>query len=142
MATSTPPGTQRIVPYLIYADAPAAIAFLCDAFGFRERFRAKVPDGRIGHAELSYGGDVGMLASVWEGFGDSPLKLPTVHAQVFCFVDDVDAHFARAREKGATLVSEPAEQHGTRSYRAVDPEGHRWIFAQVLEAPPAQEAAP
>ena len=30
---------QRIFPYLSYADAPAAIDFLCRAFGFTERLR-------------------------------------------------------------------------------------------------------
>ncbi len=134
MPSARPRENQRIIPYLIYADAPAAIGFLCEAFGFRERLRCPVDDGRIGHAELSYGGDVVMLASVWDGFGDSPLKLPTVHGQVYCYVDDVDAHFARAREHGATIASAPRDDHGTRSYRAVDPEGHRWIFAQVLGA--------
>jgi uncharacterized glyoxalase superfamily protein PhnB len=132
VATARPPQTQRIVPYLIYADAPAAIAFLCSAFGFRERFRHSSDDGRIGHAELSYGGDVLMLASVWDGFGDSPLQLPAVHGQVYCYVDDVDAHFAQAQAVGATIASAPRDDHGTRSYRAVDPEGHRWIFAQAL----------
>ena len=126
---------QRIVPMLPYADAPAAIAFLCRAFGFAERFRYDMPDGRIGHAELELGGDVVMIASVWrEGGLASPLDLPALHAQIWCRVDDVDAHFARARAAGATLVGAPEDQdHGTRSYRAVDPEGHRWIFAGPLK---------
>jgi len=129
MPRNPPQGMQRIIPYLSYADAPAAIGFLCKAFGFEERFRYPMPDGRIGHAELGYQDNVVMLASAYEGFGESPLRLPAVHAQVYCFVDDVDAHFARARESGATVVGEPKNEHGTRFYRAVDPEGHRWIFA-------------
>ena len=129
MPRNPPQGMQRIIPYLSYADAPAAIGFLCKAFGFEERFRYPMPDGRIGHAELGYQDNVVMLASANEGFGESPLRLPAVHAQVYCFVDDVDAHFARAREAGATVVGEPKNEHGTRFYRAVDPEGHRWIFA-------------
>src|SRR5215510_6705449 len=105
MATNPPSGMQRIIPYLSYADAPAAIDFLCRAFGFEERFRYPMPDGRIGHAELTYLGNVVMLASSWEGFGDSPLHLPSVHGQVYCWVDDVDAHFANARAAGATVVA-------------------------------------
>ena len=88
-----------------------------------------MPDGRIGHAEVGYDGNVVMLASVFEGFGESPLNLANVHGHVFCYVDDVDAHFARAREAGATIVSEPSDEHGMRRYRAMDPEGHRWSFA-------------
>ena len=129
MPRNPPQGMQRIIPYLTYADAPAAIGFLCQAFGFEERFRYPMPDGRIGHAELGYQDNVVMLASAYEGFGESPLRLPAVHSQVYCFVDDVDAHFARARAAGATVASEPKNEHGTRFYRAVDREGHRWIFA-------------
>ena len=126
---------QRLIPYLAYEDAPAAIDFLCRAFGFVERFRYPMPDGRIGHAEVALGEHVVMLASVHEGFGESPLRLPTVHGQIVCMVDDVDAHYAHALEQGATLIGEPEDDHGWRSYRAMDPEGHRWIFATVLDAP-------
>jgi uncharacterized glyoxalase superfamily protein PhnB len=126
--------SQRIIPYLAYRDAAGAIDFLIRAFGFEERFRYPMDDGRIGHAEVGYDDNVVMLASASEGFGKSPLDLPANHGQVYCFVDDVDAHYARAREGGATLCSEPGDAHGVRMYRAMDPEGHRWIFATKLGA--------
>ena len=123
--------TQRIVPMLAYDDAPAAIEFLCEAFGFEVRSRMDMPDGRVGHAEVGYQGSVVMLASTWrEGGMASPQELSGVHAQLYCRVDDVDAHWARALAAGATLLGEPEDQpYGERSYRALDPEGHRWIFA-------------
>src|SRR5262245_39330074 len=124
---------QIATPYLIYRDAPAAIEFLTRAFGFAEKVRYPMEDGRIGHAELVCGDGLVMLASVFDGFGQSPLDLPDVHGQTYCLVEDVDAHFARARANGATLASEPANRDGTRMYRAIDPEGHRWIFAQSAE---------
>ena len=133
MAQNPPKGTQRIIPYLAYRDAPSAIDFLCKAFGFTERFRYPMPDGRIGHAELGFQDNIVMLASTYEGFGQSPLDLPAVHGQVYCYVDDADAHFARAKAGGATITAEPANEHGNRMYRAMDPEGHRWIFATALE---------
>jgi uncharacterized glyoxalase superfamily protein PhnB len=122
-------GVQRFIPYLVYADAPAAIDFLCRAFGFVERARHRMPDGKIGHAELGLDDQRLMLASVYPGFGDTPLHLPTVHSFVYCLVDDIDAHFARARDAGATIVGDVEEQHDERAYRALDPEGHRWFFA-------------
>ena len=125
--------SQSIIPYLAYRDAPAAIEFLKRAFGFEERFRYPMEDGRIGHAEMTYRESVLMLASSFEGFGTSPLDLPATSAQIYCVVDDADAHYARAKAGGATLLAEPADQHGTRMYRAFDCEGHRWIFAQPLE---------
>jgi uncharacterized glyoxalase superfamily protein PhnB len=125
---------QRLVPMLVYDDAPAALDFLCRAFGFAERFRMDMPDGTIGHAEVDLDGHVVMLATTWRAGGmASPLELPAKHCQILCYVDDVDAHHARARAAGATIVNQPTDQeHGHRSYRALDPEGHRWIFATPL----------
>lgn len=126
---------QRIVPMLAYQDAPAAIEFLSRAFGFEERYRLPMDDGRIGHAELALGDEIVMLASVFPEIGTaSPQDLPAVHCQLQVYVDDVDAHYERAREAGATIATEPEDQfYGARSYRAVDPEGGRWIFATQTE---------
>jgi uncharacterized glyoxalase superfamily protein PhnB len=125
-------GKQRIVARLVYADAPAAIDFLCKAFGFRERFRYAEPDGRVGHAELIYADNMVALSSVYEGFGESPLKLPATASTLHCYVDDLDEHYAHARDHGATITMEPVEDHGMRFYRATDLEGHRWVFAKEL----------
>jgi PhnB protein len=123
---------------IVYEDAPAALEFLTRAFGFEERFRMDMPDGSVGHAEVGLGDGVVMLASEWQAGGVvSPLRLPALHAQIHVMVDDVDAHFSRARAAGATIASEPADQeYGMRSYRAIDPEGHRWIFASELPGGP------
>jgi len=129
------PSHQNIIPYLAYADAEAALDFLERAFGFSERFRFPMPDGRIGHAEVALAGNVLFLASAYPELGfTGPGALGAVHGQVMCYVDDVDAHYERARDAGAVCLGEPRDtDHGDRSYRAMDPEGHRWIFATRLE---------
>jgi len=143
MVKNPPDGTPRILPMLTYADAPAAIDFLCRAFGFGTRYRLDMPDGRVGHAELALEGGVVTLASEFEGFGVSPQKLDGHHSQLFVYVDDVDAHFARAREAGATIAAEPADQfYGDRTYRAIDPEGHRWVFGTHVRDVPPDEIVP
>ncbi len=121
---------QRFIPMLAYDDAPAAITWLCEAFGFEEGFRYDMPDGQVGHAELGLGGQVFNLASTWRAAGmASPRDLPGRHGQILCTVDDVDAHYERARAAGATIAAVPVDQdYGARNYRAVDLEGHRWIF--------------
>jgi uncharacterized glyoxalase superfamily protein PhnB len=122
---------QRIYPMLVYDDAPTALNFLRDAFGFEEKMRMPMADGRIGHAEIALGGAVVMLASCWRPAGmKSPQDLAGVHSQIACVVDDVDAHYRRALERGATIIGEPADQPYGRTYRALDTEGHRWIFMQ------------
>jgi len=122
---------QRIFPMLAYDDAPAAIDFLCRAFGFSERSRMTAPDGTIGHAEVVLGGNVVMLATTWKAGGmASPRDLPAMPSQLFCEIDQVDGHFERARNAGAVVIAEPETQpYGFRMYRALDPEGHRWLFA-------------
>ncbi len=122
---------EQIIPYLAYDDAPGAIDFLCRAFGFTEAFRFPMDDGRVGHAELTLGDRALYLASLWPEMGFvSQRDLAGISSQVYCVVEDVDAHHARARAAGATIASPPADTpNGERVYRAVDPEGHRWIFA-------------
>ncbi|MEO8596640.1 MAG: VOC family protein [Candidatus Solibacter sp.] len=130
------PGRQRIFPMLFYDDAPAAIDFLCTAFGFTERSRMAMADGTVGHAELLLHDSLLMLATTWKAAGlASPKDLPAMPSQLYCEVDDVDAHYAVALAAGAIVIGEPQDQpYGMRSYRALDPEGHRWIFATPLEA--------
>ena len=129
---------QRIFPMLAYDDAPAALDFLCSAFGFTERSRMKGPDGTIGHAEVALGGNVVMLATTWKAGGmASPRELPGMPSQLFCEVEDVDAHFEQARSGGAVVIAEPENQpYGFRVYRALDPGGHRWLFAAPIAGRP------
>jgi uncharacterized glyoxalase superfamily protein PhnB len=134
MADDSGAGRQRLIPMLSYADPAAAIDFLCRAFGFEEQYRLDMPDGTVGHAQLRLGDDTVMLSPEWPDAGvGSPRHLDGLHSQVVVVVDDVDAHYRRARDAGATVVGEPVDQfYGARTYRAVDLEGHRWIFQQPL----------
>lgn len=141
-----PEGWPRISSALFYDDAAAAIDWLCRAFGFEVRLRIEGDDGSIVHSELCFGEGVIMVgtASAERGL-QSPRSLGGASTQgLFGYVDDVDAHCARARAAGATIVSEPADKNygddwGTdRSYEVLDCEGHRWWFAQRLASPSKQ----
>lgn len=120
-----------VVPYVVYDDAHAAIEFLCDAFGFSVRLTVEGADGIVSHAELVLGDGVLMLSSTFREAGyRSPSDFDGVHGQVWCEVGDADAHYSCALAAGAIVIGPPADrEHGFRTYRAVDPEGHRWIFA-------------
>jgi uncharacterized glyoxalase superfamily protein PhnB len=137
--------TQRIVPFLGYEDAGAAIEWLERAFGFIEDREARhEEEGTIGHAELDLGG-ARIYLSTPRAYA-SPRRLretsdlarraqdnPWVIDGHFVEVDDVDAHHARAAAAGATILREPEEPGiGYRIYTAEDPEGHRWMFGQKL----------
>jgi PhnB protein len=138
---------QRIVPFLGYEDAGAAIEWLERAFGFREkRDQRYEEDGTITHAELELEG-ASIYLSTPAGYA-SPRTLraeseaarrsydnPWVIDGNFVEVGDVDAHYDRARAAGAMILREPEEPGiGFRIYTAEDPEGHRWMFGQASPA--------
>jgi uncharacterized glyoxalase superfamily protein PhnB len=134
---------QRIVPFLGYEDAAAAIDWLGRAFGFEEDLSSRhEEDGAIAHAELALG-EATIYLSTPPGYS-SPRSVreeselarraydnPWVIDGLFVEVDDVDAHHAQAVEAGATILREPEEPGiGFRIYTAEDLEGHRWMFGQ------------
>lgn len=140
MVQNPPRGSQRIVPYLLYADASAAIEFLTRAFGFTERVRMPGPDGLVMHCELDMCGEIVMIASAMDSVGTKgPRDLPAFHAFALVYVNDVDAHHARAAAEGAEIITPPEDQfYGDRTYRARDCEGLMWTFAQhVRDVDPA-----
>lgn len=60
----------------------------------------------------------------------NPKHLGRSTQSLYVYVDDVDAHCARARAAGAEILEEPSDQpYGDRRHGARDPEGHRWYFA-------------
>jgi uncharacterized glyoxalase superfamily protein PhnB/DNA-binding XRE family transcriptional regulator len=123
----------QITPILFYADA-GTLDWLTRAFGLTERMRHLAPDGRIAHVEMYLDEGLIMAAAPAESDGSAtPSALGGVSTQgLYVMVDDVDEHFARARENGAKIITEPENAHGHRRYLAEDPEGHRWQFWTVL----------
>jgi uncharacterized glyoxalase superfamily protein PhnB len=136
---------QRVTPFLGYEDAAAAIDWLGRAFGFEEDRSARYEEeGTITHAELDLG-DARIYLSTPDGYA-SPKRMreeselarraydnPWVIDGLFVEVEDVDAHYQRARDAGATILREPEEPGiGHRIYSAEDLEGHRWMFGQPV----------
>jgi uncharacterized glyoxalase superfamily protein PhnB len=121
------------VPGLRYVDAPAAIEWLCAAFGFDKHLLVPGDKGKIAHVQLTFRNSMIMLGSVCEGVYDDLMIQPTEAGAVtqapYVIVDDVDAHCARARATGAEIVMEPADQdYGGRLYSCRDIERHLWNF--------------
>ena len=128
----------RVTPYLYYEDVAGALAWLARSFGFRERFRMAGPDGGVAHAEMQIADGVVMMGRPGADYRN-PKHLGHVTQGLYVYVDDVDAHFRRAKEAGAKILAEPADQfYGDRRYTAEDPEGHRF-FAQHVRDVSAEE---
>ena len=124
---------QTITPYVLYEDADAAVRFATEAFGFREVERMAGAGGGV-HVELRLDetGARLYLGAPVEGFRN-PREVGRT-SLVYLLVEDVDAHFERARAAGAEIVEElNTLPFGHRRYGCRDPQGHEWFFAQVLE---------
>jgi uncharacterized glyoxalase superfamily protein PhnB len=119
-------------PVLRYADAPAALRWLAQAFDFEEQAVVPGPEGTIAHALMRFGDGLIMLSSEYgepQGLR-SPTSLGATTVAIHVYVADVDAHHAGATAGGAEIISEPRDTpHGSRDYNARDPEGHLWAFS-------------
>jgi uncharacterized glyoxalase superfamily protein PhnB len=124
--------SQIVTPYLLYDDADAAVDFLTRAFGFREVSRTTGSAGGV-HAELDVGrGGARVFLGSPGGDFRGPAKVGRT-SLVYVLVDDVDAHYERAKAGGAVIVEEPKDlPFGHRRYTCDDPQGHEWCFAAEI----------
>jgi uncharacterized glyoxalase superfamily protein PhnB len=114
-----------VIPSLRYRDAPRAVKFLSEAFGFEVHAVHGEEDGKIAHAELVYGDGMVMLGT------DSEDRFGSHAGQgwQYVVVEDADAHYAQAKAAGAEIVRELEDQdYGSRDYSARDFEGNLWSF--------------
>ena len=116
---------------LMTSDTEAAGKFYSDVVGWTTKAMPS-PDGSQ-YTTFNLG-EVGMAGM---------LHLPQHTGWIgYIAVDDVDAHCAQARTRGALIVEEPAthdygqDHWSDRSYGALDPEGHLWWVTQRVRNPP------
>ncbi|KAB2919239.1 MAG: hypothetical protein F9K29_06385 [Hyphomicrobiaceae bacterium] len=132
-ATAQTIGTS-VVPVMRYRDIPAAINWLCRAFGFEKHRITVGENGAIMFAQLTFGTAMVMIGPVRESAFDKLLRQPDeiggAETQVcYFFVADAHAHCARAKAAGAQIVFDIEDEvKGGRSYSCRDPEGHLWNF--------------
>jgi uncharacterized glyoxalase superfamily protein PhnB len=109
--------SSAVIPVLGYDDVAEAANWLCETFGFTERWQAGSH-----RAQLAIGDSA---VAITEGTPGG--------SNVMVRVDDVDAHYERARERGAQVLGPPADHpYGERQYTAVDLGGHTWTFSQSI----------
>ena len=138
-----PAGYPRLSPYLCVDGAARAIDFYCDVLGAKLTTRYDGPEGAIGHAELSLGDSILMLADEHPDMGFlSPTRIGGTAVTLHTYVDDVDAVFERARAGGAKVLRPVENQfYGDRSGQFEDPFGHRWNVATHVEDVSPEEMA-
>lgn len=123
------------IPSLVYKDNRAAIAWLQKAFGFEPSEILTDAEGHVVHAEMTHEDGIVMIGNEWADWTRSPASIggkntQRIHVRL---QRGIDEHCARARQAGARIVMEPADQfYGDRSYLAADLEGHHWTFSQSV----------
>jgi PhnB protein len=130
-----PAGYHTATPYLTVNDGARAIDFYKKAFRAQEKTRMEMPNGKIGHAEITIGDSVIMLGEEMAGSAcRSPQSLGGTTAGIFIYVADVDAAYKQAVDAGAKADMPPADMFwGDRYGRLTDPFGHSWSLATHVE---------
>lgn len=132
-APRQPRELARLALTLHYERPAAAARWLVDTFGFEAP--SPLPEGEDPLSDDQYGFPwielrAGNASLVIEPLAGGSADDATATDVPWVFVDDLEAHFARTCDKGATIVQE-IERTGFTSYVAHDLEGRRWRFAQA-----------
>src|SRR5262245_46296450 len=126
--------TATTIPGLTYHDAPAAIEWLCRAFGFEKHLVVPGEPGEILHSQLRFGNGMVMVGSKRHhggGLDDymvTPREVGGRSTQsVYLIVADPAAHFRQASAAGAKIVL-PLEDkgYGGSGFTCCDLEGNLW----------------
>ncbi|HTY84473.1 MAG TPA: VOC family protein [Silvibacterium sp.] len=118
---------NTILSHVVYQDLPAAIDWLIRTFGFVEHFRYGKP---INGAQLHIGDAYIMVKQAKPG-ESSPARLGFGTQSLTIFVEDVEAHFQRAKSAGARIVEDLHEtEYGEFQYGVEDLDGHHWLFSR------------
>ena len=119
--------SATVIPVLIYPDVREAVAWLEQAFGFKER----VQIGEDHRSQLSFG-DGGVIVGDVRHDRRPPRPGEATHS-VMVRVEDARTHCEHARTHGAKILMEPTDfEYGERQYAAEDHAGHRWTFSETL----------
>ncbi len=135
---------STLTPYLSFHDCAAAIRFYEDAFGAIETgARFTDSDGRIGHAEISIGGNTVFVSDEYPDFDvHSPKSLRGTHVALHLEVNDADAAAERLVAAGAQVKQPVAAQaDGERRGTFLDPFGYRWMIGEQVETVTREELA-
>ena len=120
--------TDSVLPHVVYRDVPRAVAWLSAHFGFTEHYRYGEP---VSGAQMVLGNACIMVHGERPDSA-SPSRLGGRGTQsLTVFVEDVEAHYERAKAAGAVIVEELHETcYGELQYGAEDPDGHHWLFSR------------
>jgi Uncharacterized protein conserved in bacteria len=131
--TEQPAANGAAIPYLAVRDAWRALDWYVDVLGGRRRGEPiRMPDGRLGHAEIAFATGLIYLADEFPDLGVTAPTPDGASVTLVLPVTNVDATVAAVVSAGGRATREPHEAHGTRTATVVDPFGHRWLLQSPL----------
>jgi uncharacterized glyoxalase superfamily protein PhnB len=127
-ARPIPEGFHAVTPQLVVKDATPLLDFLKNAFGATVMHVMNGPDGKsVMHAAVRIGDSI-IFAS------DAPGFAKATTANLFLYVPDADAAFARATSAGAKPGAPVMDMFwGDRWGMVEDPFGNQWQIATHRE---------
>lgn len=137
-----PAGHHNVTPYLIVDGAKRAIEFYKTTFGAKVAMDPiEAPGGRIGHAELTIGDSMIMLADEAPEMGAiAPTGEGGMAVSLHLYVENVDKVADLVLRHGGK-ERRPVQDmfYGDRSGTFADPFGHVWHIATHVEDVPHDE---
>ncbi|MYM30754.1 Uncharacterized conserved protein PhnB, glyoxalase superfamily [Duganella sacchari] len=137
--------TSSVMPCMRYRDAPAAIEWLCNTFGFVPQLIVPDGDGGIAHAQLAFGNSMIMLGSAFDTEYGRLLKQPVeiggfATQSTYLVVNDADVVYGRVLEAGGRILLDiKDEDYGGRGFTCSDLEGHVWSIGTYDPYKPANQ---
>jgi uncharacterized glyoxalase superfamily protein PhnB len=133
MPTTPSSSGSTLIPCLRYKDAPRAIDWLCQVFGFERHLVVPGDNDTIAHAQLSHGRGMIMLGSasnesVYGRLVVQPEDIGGAETQTtYLVAADADAVYQRVKAAGGAIVIDIVdEEYGGRGFTCRDLEGHIW----------------
>src|SRR5215470_12220451 len=131
-----------LLPHVVYQNVLEAVAWLSRVFGFIENYRYGHTGGLVDGAQIYLGNAYIMVMGAHRG-GGTPAKLGVYTQSLTVFVEDVEAHYRRAKSEGAKIVEElNLTCYRERQYGVEHLDGHHWLFSEhAKDVSPAEWGA-
>jgi len=119
--------TDAVLSHINYRDVAQAISWLSRAFGFVEHYRYGNP---VSGAQMR-AGNAWIMVKQARHEDPTPKELGFGTQSLTVFIEDIEAHFQRAKSAGVVIVEELHEtEYGELQFGAEDVDGHHWLFSR------------
>ena len=133
-ASPIPKGFHSLTPAITVSDGAKAMEFYKQAFGAESVTVLRMPDGKIGHAEMRIGDSIVMLSDEFPEMGVVAPQGATNSSGILLYTENADAVFDRAIAAGATALTAVSDMFwGDRYGQLRDPFGHKWSVATHMK---------